>query len=57
MSLGYNALTEDQIRSLARKYNAGYFVTENRDDLSFERLYQNEEFSIYKIRYSTERHE
>jgi hypothetical protein len=47
---GFDTLTEEQFRALARRYGAGLLVLERRRNLTLPRLYENARFVVYDLR-------
>ncbi|HEY4311485.1 MAG TPA: DUF6798 domain-containing protein [Pirellulales bacterium] len=48
----YESLAEtptDRVRSVAKKYGAGYILTESQPPLDFPCLYHNETYSVYEL--------
>jgi hypothetical protein len=46
---GYNALTTDQVRRVAAKYNASFVVTEKPKEFSLPKLYENKQYILYGL--------
>jgi hypothetical protein len=46
---GYSALTTDEVRSVAAKYNASFVVTEKPKEFSLPKLYENKKYILYSL--------
>jgi len=45
----FEDFSEDEVLSLADKYNASYLVFRSDDRLNFTKLYENQRFAVYKL--------
>lgn len=45
----YDRLTAEQLRTISRKYRAGFAVVSSKNDLPFEVLYRNQRYQVVRI--------